>query len=577
MAEFRRKRKDNLIALDRAKAIRMDLEKLEQQKKQSEDTRKEQERKSGVAAEAARPPSFKVMVSGDVVGNVDKLFNTVAAQAAKVGNFDVMLCVGAFLPDAICSSDGGFERSYLTGEKAVPVETFFVDSGAAMVHAAPQGTTLCPGVHFLGGYGVRDVRGLRVAFLSGRYDPAVYDAPAANTVDFIGGAFTSRAVAELRRIVAEDRKHRGIDILLTCGWPLDLEQKLPDDISFRPPELMDDRPWQQACAAPFAELCLALEPRYHLFGTADLFYQRPPFQAHKRGHVCRCIGLGRVGSTSKQRKWLHALSLSPMCLMKAEDLRQLPANATPCPFPVSALAAKVARKCAPPEAPVSSATGASEDALPQKALAALLRGDFAAFQGFAEQLKSKVVENGAAITKKAVERTLEPEIVPGNPSAHSEKALAVAGGDGAAPCGVTPSQSSIGLASTQAATLAATLLQETEGEQLTEEEREKKAAAKAWLSKGPEPGIVRFTFKNEGPLGLHLSKDVPPWILEVRDGSLAAKKAPRVPVGGIVVAVNGYELTEKDCQAAIQALKKRPVVLDVEWPEDQNKPLVNQA
>merc|ERR1719159_666685 len=112
---------------------------------------------------------------------------------------------------------------------------------------------------------------------------------------------------------------------------MDLAQKIPEEAS-RPHDPDDSRPgWYAACSAPVAELCAALEPRYHLFGTADLFFQRPPFQVPRFGHVCRCIGLGKVGSTSKQRRWMHALSLSPMAYMKREDLNQLPANATPCP------------------------------------------------------------------------------------------------------------------------------------------------------------------------------------------------------------------------------------------------------
>jgi len=111
----------------------------------------------------------------------------------------------------------------------------------------------------------------------------------------------------------------------------------------------------------------------------------------------------------------------------------------------------------------------------------------------------------------------------------------------------------------------------------TEEDKAKREAAKQWLQRDPKKGTVRYTFKDEGPLGLRFSKDVPPWILEVRDGSLAAKKAPRVPVAGIVIAVNGYELNEKDCEEALQALKKRPVILDVEWPVDQGKPTVSRA
>jgi len=112
---------------------------------------------------------------------------------------------------------------------------------------------------------------------------------------------------------------------------------------------------------------------------------------------------------------------------------------------------------------------------------------------------------------------------------------------------------------------------------LTEDQRRKKEAAAKWLKKEPQAGVVRYTFTLEGPLGLRFSKDVPPWILAVNDGSPAAKKAPRVPLAGMVIAVNGHEVTEEDCQEVMQGLKKRPVVLDIAWPVDGDLPSVNRA
>merc|ERR1712060_573084 len=100
-----------------------------------------------------------------------------------------------------------------------------------------------------------------------------------------------------------------------------------------------------------------------------------------------------------------------------------------------------------------------------------------------------------------------------------------------------------------------------------------KAAAAEWLSKPPQQNTVRYTFANEGTLGIRLSQDLPPWVLDVRDGSLAAKKAPRVPLGGIVQAVNGYDLSQKVCQMAIKGLGKPQVVIDIQWPFDQGKPM----
>jgi len=283
---------------------------------QKELERREQE-------QAAR--TRKILVCGDVRGDLSKLFTTVEAQNKKVGPFDALFCVGAFLPEA------GVQASlatYLKGEAQPPLDCYFIDSGVGMLQAAPAGKTVGANIHYLGAYGVRDICGLRTAFLSGRYDPSVYDT---SDAEFVGGAFTARAVKELQRLVTRDRKNRGIDLLLTSEWPACCHDKIEDE-SQHPPKPGGTSPWLSACALPIAELCLALEPRYHIFGTAGLFYQRPPFQTPQRGHVCRCIALGQVGGTSKQQRWMHALALSPMAHMKSGDLMQVPAGTTPNPF-----------------------------------------------------------------------------------------------------------------------------------------------------------------------------------------------------------------------------------------------------
>merc|ERR1711865_1159064 len=108
----------------------------------------------------------------------------------------------------------------------------------------------------------------------------------------------------------------------------------------------------------------------------------------------------------------------------------------------------------------------------------------------------------------------------------------------------------------------------------SEEAKAAMLAAKECLAKRPSNGVLRYIFQDAGALGVKLSSDVPPCILEVRDGTLAAKKVPRVPVGGIVVAINGFAFSTEENPMAIQALAKRPVTLDVKWPDDQRLPTI---
>ena len=69
-------------------------------------------------------------------------------------------------------------------------------------------------------------------------------------------------------------------------------------------------------------------PRYHFCGGEGQFWQRPAYtQGGDATHVCRMIGLGNVQAETKgRRKWLHALSLTPMGAMAAATLAQAPAT-----------------------------------------------------------------------------------------------------------------------------------------------------------------------------------------------------------------------------------------------------------
>eukprot|EP00928_Gymnodinium_smaydae_P027657 TRINITY_DN21312_c0_g1_i1.p1 TRINITY_DN21312_c0_g1~~TRINITY_DN21312_c0_g1_i1.p1 ORF type:complete len:665 (-),score=160.20 TRINITY_DN21312_c0_g1_i1:383-2377(-) len=288
----------------------------------------------GAAATAAGPR--RVLLAGDARGNVAKLYTQVANQAKRVGTFDAVFAAGAFLPAAGGDPEAaaGFAK-YVSGKEKVPAPTYFIEGrSAAVLQAAPQGKQFADGLNFLGAYGVKEVCGLRVAFLSGHYDRAVYDAPGADQGPaFVGAAFTPKAIAELVQQVEEacGADKRPVDVLLTADWPARLEEKLDEAEKPRHP---DDQPikWAEVTAPPIAELCVKIEPRYHVFGTADIFYQRPPFQTPTQGHVCRCIGLGCIGSKGKGRLWIHALALTPAAAMPDIVLKQRPDNTTPCPF-----------------------------------------------------------------------------------------------------------------------------------------------------------------------------------------------------------------------------------------------------
>jgi diadenosine tetraphosphate (Ap4A) HIT family hydrolase len=289
---------------------------------------------AGVAAVADEAASRKkVLLSGDAEGNLVKLFTQAANQQKRLGKFDALLSVGAFLPGMGAKEGAAALAQYVTGKEKVPIATYFIESGsAAMLQAAPEGKMLCENLHFLGGFGVREIEGLTVAYLSGRYDAKVYGSQDAGDAGpaFVGTSYTRQAIDGLLQL-ARKPGAPAIDVLLTAEWPMNIEDKL-DEVE-RPKHPEDPKyDFKEVSSPVIAELCAALEPRYHVFGTGDIFYQRSPFQTLKSGHVSRCIGLGKVGSKGKARMWVHALSLSPVSTMTEAARMQRPVNTSACPF-----------------------------------------------------------------------------------------------------------------------------------------------------------------------------------------------------------------------------------------------------
>ncbi|CAD7957469.1 unnamed protein product [Amoebophrya sp. A25] len=314
--------------------------------------------------EGASRPS-RVLLSGDVSGYLHTLYDTVAKQQARVGKFDLLFASGAFLK-APASNDGPgttedetareSSQQYLLGLKEPPVPTYFIDSdnerfiegfakGKEVSGAGTSSSSSAPNAAaeqrnklvFLGSHGVKTLEpsGLRVAYLSGRYDELYFED---ESQAFHGACYTRLAIEQLKRQakIADDRNQRGIDIFLVSEWPRGWQNKIYDKSELPPDESDPNTSAEPALAdvLPVSELIAALSPRYVVCsGGKDLFYQRPAFQTLRASHVTRMLCLGKVGpKKGKNRKFLHALQLKRIGDMSSDELRNKPDNTTPFPF-----------------------------------------------------------------------------------------------------------------------------------------------------------------------------------------------------------------------------------------------------
>ena len=75
-----------------------------------------------------------------------------------------------------------------------------------------------------------------------------------------------------------------------------------------------------------SDLAQTVRPRYHVAGTRNTFWARPPYRNKDLGagaHVTRFISLGSVDNPGKQ-KWLHALGMVPAAAMDLATLHLQP-------------------------------------------------------------------------------------------------------------------------------------------------------------------------------------------------------------------------------------------------------------
>ena len=112
--------------------------------------------------------SIKILVSGDVEGNISALFKRVETVHKKAGPFEMLLCVGSFFgPGNLGWSD------YKSGRCKVPIPTYILgptDPSQLLSYPDLGGCELCENVIYFGKQGCFTTKeGLKIVYISGRF------------------------------------------------------------------------------------------------------------------------------------------------------------------------------------------------------------------------------------------------------------------------------------------------------------------------------------------------------------------------------------------------------------------------
>lgn len=259
----------------------------------------------------AEHPSKNVLVCGDLNGEITLLQKALQDLKESGTDIAVVFAVGRFLPPETTSEDE-FRRQCQETELAAPV--YFIDSTAEDLIDSAQKTSDCisfgPNIFFLGAYGIREVEGLTVAFLSGKYTEKSYRKISEHFFLEPGsgeGYLYTENTAKEMKLQAEELN---IDVLLTCEWPdtfwstaKKAEAINPVDARFRSPAVR--------------ELFFQLKPRYHVYASANFFRLRKAQQG-PHGFVCTSVALCEAFAESDaegdaNHRWFHHMSMRHNC------------------------------------------------------------------------------------------------------------------------------------------------------------------------------------------------------------------------------------------------------------------------
>nr|XP_057921782.1 CWF19-like protein 1 isoform X2 [Doryrhamphus excisus] len=261
----------------------------------------------------------RVLVCGDVEGRLDAVFKRVQTVQKKIGQFDLLLCVGEFFGSTPEAEEEW--QQYKRGAKRAPIHTYILGAGSQETvknFPSADGCELVDNITYLGRRGVfTGVSGLQIAYVSGR--EAQHElAP--------GHCFTPKDLTALVAPLTSSSKFRGVDILLTSQWPRGVWH-------FANHPEVDTKSCGSVAIASLAD---KVKPRYHFAALEGAHYERLPYRNHvvlqdNAQHVTRFIALATVNNPAK-KKYLYAFNVIPMKTMDQSELVKQPQDVTENPY-----------------------------------------------------------------------------------------------------------------------------------------------------------------------------------------------------------------------------------------------------
>jgi len=269
----------------------------------------------------------KILLVGNVDGKFEYLFEKISLLSSKGQTFDSLFCVGNTLTFTFDM------KPYLSKEKTFPLPTYFLDSSElsfSLNELYPEGKEIFENLTFLGKEGIKEIQGLKIAYLNGikndNYSD-LYKEIYGKQVEFSGCYYTKQDINSLMKKNEEFKQKEGenyfLDFFLTNEWPQGFENGLSEY-----PKFINNFSIHIATLANF------LNPRYHIVSMENIYFQRLPYVNNNK-FMTRLIALAGVpDKTDKnyKEKYLYALQITPSTMMDRTVLFTITEDSTKNPY-----------------------------------------------------------------------------------------------------------------------------------------------------------------------------------------------------------------------------------------------------
>ena len=139
-------------------------------------------------------------------GRFDTLFQKISLLGTKGQTFDLLFSVGNTLTFTFDI------KPYISQEKKFPLPTYFLDSSElsfSLNELYPDGKEICENFKFLGKSGIKEIEGLKIAFLNGVKNEVYsqfYQEDAKGKFEFSGCYYTKSDIDNLISLYEDKKK-----------------------------------------------------------------------------------------------------------------------------------------------------------------------------------------------------------------------------------------------------------------------------------------------------------------------------------------------------------------------------------